>query len=289
MEKKSIKYDNKNIQTLKRTKGLKNKRKLNEFLNNNLKVEEDKHFRFYSLRNSFCDMINNGEYKLFTTEFDDNNKNNFWNYKNQYTLKKPLKIKKYHKSPLSNHKKQILNNVMDICYNIYASKNIDNNKRMKLREKILENVNNYLYCDLKKNILCPCIHEKRKKIELFKFNNYKKEKMAKSIDSNRISVKALFQKYSNKPKLQAINLKTSTNVNYENYANNNINYKHPQIYTLNNNFKKYFPLKTQKNLQTFLEFSKLIPERKKDQKEINKQLYSVYKTMKDRNEIAFHI
>ena len=150
---------------------------------------------------------------------------------------------------------------------------------------------------MNKNILCPKIQENKKKIELFKPNNIKKEKdknknkvqILKSIDSNRITVKTLFQKYSNKPKLKNVNLKTSRIFSYENYANTNTNYKHPQIYTLNNNFKKYFPLNTQKNLQTFLDFSKLIPERKGDQKEINKQLYSVYKTMKNRNENTFHI
>ena len=299
MEIKTKYYESKNIQTVKRNKPLKNKRKCNRLLNNNLKVEEDKHFRFHSLRNSFCDMVNNGAYKLFTTELDNNNKNNFWSFRNNYAIKKPLNIKNNHKSPLANHKKNILNTVMDICHDIYESKNKDNNKRMKLRENIIKNVNNYLFCDLNKNILCPKIQKKKKKIELFKPNNIKKEKekdknknkvqILKSIDSNRITVKTLFQKYSNKPKLKNVNLKTSRIFSYENYANTNTNYKHPQIYTLNNNFKKYFPLNTQKNLQTFLDFSKLIPERKGDQKEINKQLYSVYKTMKNRNENTFHI
>ena len=299
MEIKTKYYESKNIQTVKRNKPLKNKRKCNRLLNNNLKVEEDKHFRFHSLRNSFCDMVNNGAYKLFTTELDNNNKNNFWSFRNNYAIKKPLNIKNNHKSPLANHKKNILNTVMDICHDIYESKNKDNNKRMKLRENIIKNVNNYLFFDLNKNILCPKIQENKKKIELFKPNNIKKEKekdknknkvqILKSIDSNRITVKTLFQKYSNKPKLKNVNLKTSRIFSYENYANTNTNYKHPQIYTLNNNFKKYFPLNTQKNLQTFLDFSKLIPERKGDQKEINKQLYSVYKTMKNRNENTFHI
>ena len=297
MEIKTKYSESKNIQTVKRNKPLKNKGKCNRLLNNNLKVEEDKHFRFHSLRNSFCDMVNNGAYKLFTTELDNNNKNNFWSFRNNYAIKKPLNIKNNHKSPLANHKKNILNTVMDICHDIYESKNKDNNKRMKLRENIIKNVNNYLFCDLNKNILCPKIQENKKKIELFKPNNIKKEKdknknkvqILKSIDSNRITVKTLFQKYSNKPKLKNVNLKTSRIFSYENYANTNTNYKHPQIYTLNNNFKKYFPLNTQKNLQTFLDFSKLIPERKGDQKEINKQLYSVYKTMKNRNENTFHI
>ena len=42
-------------------------------------------------------------------------------------------------------------------------------------------------------------------------------------------------------------------------------------------------------MKTFLEFSKLIPERKQDQKEINKQIYTIYKTMKNKNEINFHV
>ena len=99
------------------------------------------------------------------------------------------------------------------------------------------------------------------------------------------------QKYNEMPILKPVHLKKSRMVTFENYANKNTIYNHPQIYTLNN-IKKYYPLKTHKNLQTFVGFSQLIPERKVDQKEINKQIYSVYKTMKtmkNRNEIAFHI
>ena len=59
--------------------------------------------------------------------------------------------------------------------------------------------------------------------------------------------------------------------------------------TNNYNERKLIPIKTHKKIDSFLDLSKSIPERMIDQKEINKQIYSVYKTMKDRNEIAFHI
>ena len=286
MERKLKNCASKNIQTVKRAKKFRNKRKINEFLKNNLKIEEDKHFRFHSLRNSLCNLMNNRETLIFTTELD--NRNNYWNLRSNNSITNRYNIKKYHKSPLTNHRKEILNSVMDMCHDIYVLKNADNNNRMKLRETILKNVNNYLFYDLKKNILCPKI-EKKKKMELILPNKLQKEKLLKSIDSNKINLKTIFQKYNNKPLYTAINLKHSKVVSYENYANNNTNYNHPQIYTLINNFKKYFPHKTQKNLKEFLDFSKLIPERKIDQKEINKQIYSVYKTMKNKNEIAFHI
>ena len=131
------------------------------------------------------------------------------------------------------------------------------------------------------------IIKKKIKNELIIPNKITKRTKLKSLDSNKINLKSMTANNSEQKNTRTIN---SRIVTYENYANNDTNYNHPQIYTLNNsNFKKYLIIKTSKNLKTSIDFSKLIPERKIDQKEINKQLYSVYKTMKKRKDITFHI
>ena len=131
------------------------------------------------------------------------------------------------------------------------------------------------------------IIKKKIKNELIIPNKITKRTKLKSLDSNKINLKSMTANNSEQKNTRTINSRIIT---YENYANNDTNYNHPQIYTLNNsNFKKYLIIKTSKNLKTSIDFSKLIPERKIDQKEINKQLYSVYKTMKKRKDITFHI
>lgn len=297
MENKKIKLETKNTQTFlnnQRNKKSTNKRKHNELLNNNQNIKEleDKHFKFKSLRSSFGNIINMKQSKLFNTELE--NKNNFWSMRNNYSINggknKKFNNKKYFMSPPQNiHKKKILNRVMEMCHDLYESKNMDNNIRMKLREDIVHKINHYVNDNLNKNILCPESKDiKKKKIKINFPNKIKNEKKLKSIDSNKMTLKSFIQKYKELPNLNPIHIKKARIVTFENYANTNTLYNHPQIYTLNN-IKKYYPLKTQKNLQTFVGFSQLIPERKVDQKEINKQIYSVYKTMKNRNEIAFHI
>ena len=301
MKTKNIKFETKNTQTFlnnnQKVKKLKNKRKYNELLindKNSKELEEDKHFKFNSLRNSFGNIINIKQSKLFNTELE--NKNNFWSMRNNYSVNIGIKnIKNNNKnisiSPQMNNKKNMLNRVMEMCHNIYESKNIDNNNRMKLRENIIHKINHYVNDNLNKNILCPESKDtKKKKIKINFLNTIKKEKKKlKSIDSNKITLKSFIQKFNEMPNLKPAYIKKSRIFTFENYANKNIIYNHPQIYTLNNNIKKLYPLKTHKNLQTFVGFSQLIPERKINQKEINKQIYSVYKTMKNRNEIAFHI
>ena len=302
MELKKIKLETKNTEIYhninQNNKKLKNKNKYNDLHNNNrngkdLEEEEDKHFKFNSLRSSFGNIVNMKQYKLLNTELE--NKNNFWSMRNNYSIniggkKNSTTNKNFCISPQNNHKKKILNRVVEMCHDIYETKNIDNNIRMRLREDIIHKINHYVNCNLNKNILCPESNDiRKKKIKINFNNNIKKENKLKSVDSNKMAIKSFIQKYNNVPNLKPVYIKKARVVTFENYANSNTIYNHPQIYILSNNVKKYYPLKTQKNLKTFVGFSQLIPERKYDQKEINKQIYSVYKTMKNRNEIAFHI
>ena len=259
----------------------KNKKEQKNYLHNNLKN---------NLRNLTCE-------KLFNTELE--NKSNFLSLKNKYltnTVEPKYKInfKKYYMSPQKfEYNNKIFKSVKEICKDLYESKNLDNNKRMKLREDIIYKVNHYIFSDLRKNILNPeIIDKKKKKSKLVITNKTIREKKLKSIDSNKIYLKEIVKKYNEEPDIKPISLKNSRIITFENYAQNNTKYNHPQIYILNTNSyndKKLLPIKTQKNLDSFLELSKLIPERKIDQNEINKQIYTVYKTMKDRTETAFHI
>ena len=285
----------------KRNKKFKNKRKLNHlFINTKNLREGEKNYKSNSIkknnieRKSNADPLIDKAFKLFATEIEY--RNNFMNFRNNYsinmgggrTTKEKCNIKNYYISPRKTYNKQIFNNIMDMCHDLYQSKNSDNNLRMKLREDILNNVNNYVFSNLKRNILFPEIVEtKKKKLNLI-IPNKKRKKKVKSMDFNKIYLNKIIKKDYEK----SDNNRNSRIITYENYAKKDTNYNHPQIYTLNNNFykdRKLITIGTQANLKPFLDFSKLIPERKIDQKEINKQIYSVYKTMKDRNEITFHI
>ena len=285
----------------KRNKKFKNIRKLNHlFINTKNLREGEKNYKSNSFKKNNIESKSNDDplidkaFKLFATEIEY--RNNFMNFRNNYsinigggrTTKEKYNIKNYYISPRKKYNKQIFNNIMDMCHDLYQSKNSDNNLRMKLREDILNNVNNYVFSNLKRNILFQKIVETKKKKYKLIIPNIKRKKKVKSMDFNKIYLNKIIKKDYEK----SDNSRNSRIITYENYAKKDTNYNHPQIYTLNNNFykdRKLITIGTQANLKPFLDFSKLIPERKIDQKEINKQIYSVYKTMKDRNEIAFHI
>ncbi len=210
--------------------------------------------------------------------------------------KTKTKNKKYYNSPQKNeYNNKIFNSVKEICNTLYEPKYKDNSRRMKLREDIIHKINHFVFSDLQKNILTPKMLEKKmkKKIQIVIPNQTKREKRLKSIDSNKINLKQIIKKCKEESSsLKNISVKSPRMVTFENYAKNNTKYNHPQIYFLNNNYyneRRLIPIKTHKKLDSFLDLSKSIPERIIDQKEINKQIYSVYKTMKDKSEIAFHI
>ena len=209
----------------------KNKKEQKNYLHNNLKN---------NLRNLTCE-------KLFNTELE--NKSNFLSLKNKYltnTVEPKYKInfKKYYMSPQKfEYNNKIFKSVKEICKDLYESKNLDNNKRMKLREDIIYKVNHYIFSDLRKNILNPeIIDKKKKKSKLVITNKTIREKKLKSIDSNKIYLKEIVKKYNEEPDIKPISLKNSRIITFENYAQNNTKYNHPQIYILRN----YFQLKHKK-------------------------------------------
>jgi hypothetical protein len=70
-------------------------------------------------------------------------------------------------------------------------------------------------------------------------------------------------------------------------------FNHPQIHTLLNNTyrpKQSLPIiNTKKTFNSFKDFTKLIPEKKSNQKEKQKELYKEFKAMKSRNKNEFGI
>ena len=120
---------------------------------------------------------------------------------------------------------------------------------------------------------------KLKKLNFFSHDNKLKKELIKEKEKEIIKEKEEEKKkevYNYSNKMNIIDLVNNTNVNskiknrnsrvyiykYEDYANNNIKYNHPQIYTLNNTYKqrKLFPkIKPHKS---FLGFAHLIPEKK---------------------------
>ena len=284
--------ENKGTNVSYRKKKYKSKNNMNElFIRQKPILEDQKFCKVYSFKNSNLDnRIKPEKTNIFSTEID------YKNYLRSSRDNKQPKLKnKKNISPLRiKNKKKLFNEVKSICQKLYDSDNEDNNERMKIREGIINKVNNYIFSDLKNNILCPEIIDNKKKkpknISPKKYKNEAKEK-ERYLDINLITMEDIIKTYYEEPYLKSINLNDLRMVTYGNYARNYTIFNHPQIYTLNNNFgseKKLIPNKTPKKLKS-LELTKLIPERKQDKNEINKQIYSVYKTMKNKKEIKFHI
>ena len=289
--------ENKGTNISFRKKKYKSKNIMNElFLRQKPILEDQKFCKVYSFKNNKLDnRIKPERSNIFSTEID------YKNYLRSSRDNNQLKLKKNKKNFYPIHfkdKKKLFNEVKSICQRLYDSDNEDNNERMKIREGIINKVDKYIFSDLKNNILCPEVIDNTKKKRKFitpkKYKNETKEKekeKEKYMDINLITMEDIIKTYYEEPYLQSVNLKDLRMVTYGNYAKNYTIFNHPQIYTLNNNFcseKRLIPNKTPKKLKS-LELTKLIPERKQDKNEINKQIYSVYKTMKNKKEIKFHI
>ena len=247
---------------------------------------------------SLSNRLDNMNYKLFSTELDYF-KNTFWNKRNNYCHNIKILSNKNNTSVSEKNKKNVkmFTNLMNFCHEIYGRKNQDNSSRMQLREELLYKFKSYINNLSKKKSMNPKFNfDNRKsgnKCENSE-SSYKKKRTIQSFDSNKMNLRKIIKNCSKEENLPEINFKKARIITYGNYAKNSIKFNHPQIYTLSNNFykKRLTPIKTktQNNNKPFLEFSNLIPERKEDQKEINKQLYSVYKTMKNKNKnlVTFH-
>lgn len=225
--------------------------------------------------------------------------------------KSKIKLKTENKQNKNIKRKILFNDIQNLCNNMYNINNYKSNDfKIKLKEDIIKSIDNYVLSDLKKNILFPkeVIKYKinnRTKIEKFKLKKFfqKKEKKEKKevieencqkkeikmdkidkIDRDKISMKDILNKYeSNSVNDRKIKV---YKYNYGDYAKNNSKYNHPQLYTLSNIYrnKNIFPkIKSKESFNSFKDFTKLIPEKITNKKELNKQIYKAYKTMKIKN------
>ena len=273
------------------------KKKLYQIANGFLKIK--------NRANIERNQIEESKYKMSGTQTVESD--NIYNNNNNKTKK--------NKTPLNRNKKNkklLFKEIKNICDNIYDSNNNKNdNFKIKLREDIIKSIDNYVFSDLRKNILFPKVYNKinnNKKI-LFKKkfkekkqkekekNNEKEKEKELSFDSNKVSMKDILNNYVGNTKLSQRRIKVyKYNYKYGDYANNYIRYNHPQIYTLNNTntfrARNIFPsIRPPKTLNQFHDFSNLIPEKKINKKEVNKEIYKSYKIMKikNKNEIGIII
>ena len=261
---------------------------------NNLKILKN---NFLNAKNSHTERNEKHEkkYKIFETQITPKKQKNLIG-------KKKLKII----SRNNNDKKLLLlNEIKHICHNIYDTKKNKNiNFKLKLREDIIKNIDNFVFSDLRKNVLFPKMltvkNNSRINIQKLKFfSEEKKNKNKKTIENERnkdldkLSMKDILNKYDENYKLKNRNIKVYR-YNYGDYAKNDTKYNHPQILTLNNVYKPKptLPLiHSQRVLNTFHDLSKLIPEKNSEHNEKQKLLYKDFKAMKSKNkkEIGIHI
>ena len=233
--------------------------------------------------------------------------NRYRNIKNNNS-NKTLGTQTYSYTSKSTDKKIIFKDIKNICENIYNnSRNKEDNYRIKLKEDIIKSIDNYVFTDLRKNILFPkMFNVKTKKIikipKVHFFSKKKKEKKEKkegkeSIDSNKVTLKEIWNDYSENS--CRLNRGVHKNVKvykckYGDYAKNDVKFNHPQIYTLNNTYRNKTNLPIiipHQTLNSLLDFTKLIPEKKSKEIDFNKKLYKAYQTMKSKSkkEIGIYI
>jgi len=284
--------------------GILNTRKFGINIHNLKKIQKKGKSNFKKL---FRNENREQQYKISGTQTE--------NFKTSSKYSDKLSSNIFNKKERSNSKKVLLTGIQNLCDNIYGEKYKSNTYRIKLRENIIKSIDDYIFNDLKKNVLFPKMlnirtnkKSKLKKIKFFSHDNKIKKELIKEKEKEIIKEKEEEKKkevYNYSNKMNIIDLVNNTNVNskiknrnsrvyiykYEDYANNNIKYNHPQIYTLNNTYKqgKLFPkIKPHKS---FLGFAHLIPEKKEKEKDFDKQMYQAYKTMKNKvkNEIGIQI
>ena len=273
----------------KNTKIETNINKMKKILKNKLNHTEVKNIK---TKNIFSDNSRNKKYKMFGTQTIQ---------PEEQISNIKIKAKKTINVGNRNKKRKILfNEIKSLCDNMYNINNFKNNNlRIKLGEDIIKSIDHYVTSDLRKDILRPkktFMFKNDKSIKIQKLKLLRREIQEKkeiNFDSNKVSLKDTLKKYENDSQLKNRRIKVYR-YKFEDYAINNVKYNHPQIYTLNNLYgiRNIYPkIKPQTTLNSIQDFTKLIPEKRSNKRELNKQIYKVYKTMKTKNkhEIWIHI
>ena len=273
---------------------------LKKFPKNNLKNLKNNFFNKKST-NIFRNENKKEKNKIFETQITTPKK------QEKLIVKKKLNVFSRNNGGGGDKKKSLFNEIKSLCDNLYENKKSKNDdSRIKLKEDIIKRIDNFVFSDLKKNILFPKMLNLRsnsrrnfQKFKLFseeqknknKKNDLKRINLERTKDLDKLSMKDILNRYDENYKIKNRNIKVHK-YKYDDYAQNDTIYNQPQIHTLNNTYrpKKSLPIiDTKKALNSFKDFSKLIPEKKLNQKENQKQLYKEFKAMKSKNKNEFGI
>ena len=272
----------------KNTKFETNINKMKKILKNKLNHTEVKN----KTKNIFSDNSRNKKFKMFGTQTIQPEEQ-ISNIK--IKAKKTINVGNRNKN-----RKILFNEIKSLCDNMYNINNFKNNNlRIKLGEDIIKSIDHYVTSDLRKDILRPkktFMFKNDKSIKIQKLKLLRREIQEKkeiNFDSNKVSMKDTLKKCDDNSQLKNRRIKVYR-YKFEDYAINNVKYNHPQIYTLNNLYgiRNIYPnIKPQTTLNSIQDFTKLIPEKSSNKRELNKQIYKVYKTMKTKNkhELGIHI
>lgn len=273
---------------------------LKKFPKNNLKNLKNNFFNKKST-NIFRNENKKEKNKIFETQITTPKK------QEKLIVKKKLNVFSRNNNDNNYKKKSLFNEIKSLCDNLYENKKSKNDdSRIKLKEDIIKRIDNFVFSDLKKNILFPKMLNLRsnsrrnfQKLKLFseeqknknKKNDLKRINLERTKDLDKLSMKDILNRYDENYKLKNRNIKVHK-YKYDDYAQNDTIYNQPQMRALNNTYrpKKSLPIiDTKKALNSFKDFSKLIPEKKLNQKENQKQLYKEFKAMKSKNKNEFGI
>ena len=226
---------------------------LKKFPKNNLKNLKNNFFNKKST-NIFRNENKKEKNKIFETQITTPKK------QEKLIVKKKLNVFSRNNNGNNDKKKSLFNEIKSLCDNLYENKKSKNDdSRIKLKEDIIKRIDNFVFSDLKKNILFPKMLNLRSNSR----RNFQKLKLFSEEQKNK----------NKKNDLKRINLERTKDL-------------------LNNTYrpKKSLPIiDTKKALNSFKDFSKLIPEKKLNQKENQKQLYKEFKAMKSKNKNEFGI
>lgn len=231
------------------------------------------------------EMISVQTHKIFNTEVEDLKGN----------IKRKSKIKGYNSSK-DLKKQKFISEIQFICKNVYKSPNKPHIKNIKF---LIANKLNEFTGDLTKNILSTEVkieprsrnNEEKKVNKLYKKYRRSFEPLNKLIIKENKKDEEIIKKYYDELLLTARasnNINKGSRINYGNYAVNVVKYQHPNIYKLKNNiFRDKLPV-IKLNSKSEKELTSLIPDRENEKKK-NKELYSIYQTMKDSKKNNFYI
>ena len=201
---------------------------LKKFPKNNLKNLKNNFFNKKST-NIFRNENKKEKNKIFETQITTPKK------QEKLIVKKKLNVFSRNNNDNNYKKKSLFNEIKSLCDNLYENKKSKNDdSRIKLKEDIIKRIDNFVFSDLKKNILFPKMlnlrsNSKRnfQKLKLFseeqknknKKNDLKRINLERTKDLDKLSMKDILNRYDENYKLKNRNIKVHK-YEYDDYAQN---------------------------------------------------------------------